>query len=131
MLLITYFWSHCSQFLRPTIRIFCRIFKVRRHVIGCINHDIVTGLCSKILEVFLLQDRVKRFRLTWRSKRGISDCEPLLYPQTRSPTFDRHVFVSLRSLAIQIIRSLIQINWVQIRGSESCSNFMKLLLCAS
>ena len=28
-------------FLRPTIRLFCSPFKVRLHVIGCINHEIV------------------------------------------------------------------------------------------
>ena len=33
--------------VRPTD--FCIVFKVRRHVIGCINHDIVVGLCSELL----------------------------------------------------------------------------------
>ena len=28
---------------------FCSLFKVRRHVIGCINYDIVAGLCSELL----------------------------------------------------------------------------------
>ena len=35
--------------LRPTIRLFCSLFKIRRHVIGCINHYMVVGICSKIL----------------------------------------------------------------------------------
>ena len=28
---------------------FCNLFKVRGHFIGCINHDIVIGLCSELL----------------------------------------------------------------------------------
>ena len=35
-------------FLRPTIRHFYSLFKVRQVVIGCINHDIVVGLCSEL-----------------------------------------------------------------------------------
>ena len=28
---------------------FCNLFNNRRHDIGCINHDIVVGLCSELL----------------------------------------------------------------------------------
>ena len=28
---------------------FCNLFKVRQHVIGCIDHDIVVGLCSELV----------------------------------------------------------------------------------
>ena len=39
-------------FLHSTIRLFCSLFKVRYHEIGCINHDIVVCLCSELF-VFL------------------------------------------------------------------------------
>ena len=32
-----------------TIRLFCCIFMIRWHAIGCINHDIVVGLLSELL----------------------------------------------------------------------------------
>ena len=52
-------------FLRPTIRLFCNLFKVRRHVIGCINHDIVIGLCSELL-----------MRLSYYKMKSIAGIEP-------------------------------------------------------
>ena len=33
----------------PDHQTFCSLFKVRQHVIGCINYDIVVGLCSELL----------------------------------------------------------------------------------
>ena len=43
-------FNHSTIFLRPTIRLFTVVFKVR-HVMGalCINHDIVVGLWSQLL----------------------------------------------------------------------------------
>ena len=37
------------DFLRPTIRLVYSLFKARRHVIVCINHAIIVGLCSLLL----------------------------------------------------------------------------------
>ena len=34
----------------PDLETFCSLFKIRRHVIGCINHGVVVvGFCSKLL----------------------------------------------------------------------------------
>ena len=46
--------------------IFCSLFKVRQHVIGCINHDIVLDLCSELLSSRnpVPEDVLSRYELT-------------------------------------------------------------------
>ena len=50
---------------------FCIIFKVRRHFIGCIKHDMVIDLCSELL-ILLHPSRIwwKVFGLTWGSNQA-------------------------------------------------------------
>ena len=43
-----YFDRH-QTFFTSEQHTFCSLSKVRRHVIGCVNHDIVFGLCSETL----------------------------------------------------------------------------------
>ena len=48
-ILFCFFASLSDCFLRPTIRLFCNLFKVRRRFIGCINHDIIIRLCFELI----------------------------------------------------------------------------------
>ena len=73
--------NFCLLFVRPSD--FFSLFKVRRHVIGCINHDIVFGFCTILfmtLPYYILLGYGKNFWLTWGSNRGSSDCDPSTLP---------------------------------------------------
>ena len=82
---------------------FCSLFKVRRHVIGCINHDIVVGLCSDLLirsSYYIHLRYVKSFCLTQGSNRGPSDCEPFTLPLDQSTS-------SLKTLLLELSQVLL------------------------
>ena len=55
-------------YVRPSD--FCSLFKVRRHVIGCINRDIVISLCSELLMMLSYYIHL-RFGINLLSHRGI------------------------------------------------------------
>ena len=69
---------------------FCSLFKVRQHIIGCINHDIVIGLCAELfmrLSHYIYLGYDKKLSSHMGSNRGLSDCEPSTLPLDQSAIF--------------------------------------------
>ena len=78
---------------------FCSRFKVKRHVIGCTNHDIVVGLCSDIfmrLSYYIHLGYGKKFS----ARMGIEPiASRLLYPKTRAvPPIQGQIFQIKRKI---------------------------------
>ena len=47
--IIIFYIGFCLIVFMSDHQTFCNLFKVRQHVIGCIKHDIIVGLGSKLL----------------------------------------------------------------------------------
>ena len=80
---------------------FFSLFKVRLHVIVCINHDIVVGPCSELLMrlfyyIHLICGKINC--LTWRSNHGPSDCEPSTVPLDQKANFIIRMYKFSRNL---------------------------------
>ena len=84
---ITEFDSLKVVFFTSDHQTFYSLFKVRQYAMGCINHDIVIGLCSELLMRLSYYNHPgygKKIGLTWGSNRGPSDCEPSTIPLDQS-----------------------------------------------
>ena len=96
---ITYIFSYLSFLNTFTSdhQTFCSFFKVRRHVIGCINHGI-RPLLQATYEVILLHPSMIRenvFLLSWDQTKVLQNVSRQFYPWTRALTLLLKRMISL------------------------------------
>ena len=105
----------------------CILFTVRWHVIGYINHDIVIGLCFKLLMSLSYYihlgygQKFLGFCLTWESKSGPPKCKPSTLPLDHRALTPLYIVVYKVKKTLEQVFILIKIYWVNTGHGSTCN----------